>query len=76
LAIDNFVFDEQIRVHILAKHGIEDTLICKDYSNGLEQMPICVVNAVNNEGLPDVYILVLKSVFFHHMCFARPKSDV
>lgn len=52
--MDNFVFDVDVRVHILAKEGVEGTVIFEDFTNGLEDMPIQVVNAVSEEGLPDM----------------------
>lgn len=49
-----FTFVPEIRPHVIVKPYCESIVLEKDYANGLEDVKIPVVNAVDNEKTPAV----------------------
>src|SRR3954468_862712 len=53
ISIDTFTFDEHVRPQCVA-YPVKDSERRADFSGGQEEMPIRVVNAVNDNPIPQV----------------------
>jgi hypothetical protein len=54
LTIDMFTFDMEIRPEVLAGAPSPDVVICEDFSQKMEDVPISVVNAVDKAQMPSM----------------------
>lgn len=53
LTIDLFAFEPNLRTNVIVKVDARDQILA-DFTQGLEAMPITVVNTVDTGPLPDV----------------------
>lgn len=58
LTIDLFSFNTELRVNVISKPYTSESVLSKDFSNGNEDVPIPVVNAIDQENIPKVKIII------------------
>lgn len=59
LTIDYFSFNVELRPMVIIKPDKEESILHEDFAKGLEDVKIPVVNAVDDEKMPSVIILIL-----------------